>query len=138
MTVFLTAVVEPAALVRPESVSVAEVVTVPSASDEMSTRIESLPSPPIVPAPVTTCVPSESRYWTDAPTAPLTTSGASIWSPYETNGAISTTGAAGAATTAAVAATGGSVSGELIGLLPEVRSTSRLPPGVLPACGSRG
>ena len=138
MTVFFTAVVEPAALVSPLRVCFAENVTVPSGSDETSTRTESFPVRSITPVPETVFEPTVNVYATVAPIAPVITTGASVWSPLLTNGAISTTGAAGATVTVAAPATGGSVSGELIGLFPAVRSTSRWTPGVLPACGSRG
>ena len=68
---------------------------------------------------------------TALPAGPLTTVGTAVCPLLSTRAG---------AETRRDAPTGGSeeVPGELIGRVPDVLRTSRLPPGVLPACGSRG
>src|SRR3954447_26127697 len=110
-------VVVPGALTTPLTVTVALAVSRPSGRLETSTRIVNRPPLPMTPVPVTRPVLPAIVYRTVAPTGPLTTSGASVWSPFATFGAIVTSGAAGALICAPAAA-GGSVFGELIGLIP--------------------
>src|SRR5258708_2584266 len=114
-------VVDPSALATPATVSIAVAVSSPSGRPETFTRIANLPLAPMIPLPETEPEPPVIWYQTVAPIWPLITSGASVWSPFETYGAISTIGAAGAPPPAPLAL-GGSVFGELIGRMPEVRS----------------